>query len=394
VEVDFFTWIIVSFPTMTLLCIILWGMLLLIFGTPPAMDHDPESEASIGKLDGTQCFFIICSLLFMVGCSSEEKLQPYIGSSGNLGLLLTALSYGSGFLTKGDFASMPWDVLMILFGVNVLAFSLKESGLALVMANQLIPEQVYEVWVWLEFAKITAFTIVIASALTQSVFATLGMPIIVALGAKLRAPFLTSFLANLAIHCAQLAPHSATDLILTSETTSATGDAPALVTARDFFTMGVGVAVMGWLTINSVGYLAVVQLVGLPPKPIIIREPAELVPSVKWLGNDTRAEDKVEILEKQLRGEKVNSTLQSRVDEKSRLKKLGEGKTDAKFSNGTNITEGGNILSSQKPGRLRSAGAPVVPMRFADAFGHRWFARPRHRHHRWRTLNTPPPTEE
>jgi len=182
--VDFFSWIMVSFPTMTLLCIILWGMLLLTFGTPPTLDYDKEGADSIDQLTPTHYFFICCSALFMVGCSTADTLQPYIGSSGNLGLLLTALSYGSGFLSKGDFASMPWDVLMILFGVNVLAFALKESGLALIMANQLIPDQVYEVWVWLEFAKITGFTIITASALTQSVFATLGMPIIVALGAN------------------------------------------------------------------------------------------------------------------------------------------------------------------------------------------------------------------
>jgi len=386
VEVDFLSWILVSLPTMTLLCIILWGMLLLVFGTPPTVEYDEEGATSLDKLNGTHYFFMVCSALFMVGCSFSESLSPFIGSSGNLGLLLTALSYGSGFLSKGDFASMPWDVLMILFGVNVLAFALKESGLALIMANQLIPDQVYEVWVWLELAKITSLTIIIASALTQSVFATLGMPIIVALGAKLRAPFLTSFLANLAIHCAQMAPHSATDLILTSETTSAHGNNRALVARSDFFTMGLGTAVTGWFTINSVGYFGIVQLIGLPPKPIIIREPSELVPSAVWLGNETKAEDKVEILRKQLRGERVNSTMHDRVDKNSRLKKLGEGKTDANFSNETNSNVS-SILSSNKPGRLRSAGAPV-----------RWLAhrRPRHRrprHRRWNLLNTPPPTE-
>jgi len=147
--------------------------------------------------------------------------------------------------------------------------------------------------------------------------------------------------------------------------------------------MGMGVAFMGWIIINTVGYFGIVQFVGLPPKPIIIREPAELVPSVVWLGNSTKAEDKVEILRRQLRGEKVNSTLQSKVDKKSQLKKLGEGKTDANFTNETNVTNVSNILSSQKPGRLRSAGVPV----------HRWFAHPRHRYRRWRMLNTPPPTE-
>lgn len=321
IHVNFLEWMMISFPLLSLVCILVWAILILAYGSPPELEDLQDRPEHIEELTFSHFFFIGCSILFMVGCAMEDTVAPYIGAGGNLGLMLCALSYGSGFLSKADFAAMPWEVLLILFGVNVMAFALKESGLALQLANQLIPVQLYEVWLWMELVKITGFCILIASAMGQTVFATLAMPIVVALGAKLRCAFLVATLTTMAVHCAQLAPHSSTDLILTSETTTTEQKTKQLLTRGDFFGVGLGVGAMGWLSVITVGYLMGAQIIGLPPKPIIIREPTELIPSVIWLGNETSAEQKVEILKNQMEGESVNGTLGT-VDEQ-RIKPMG-----------------------------------------------------------------------
>jgi len=307
-------------PLMTLLCIGSWAVLLLVFGSPPAL-HDPLRGRQ-EDLKPSHYFFIGCSLLFMVGCAAEAHLKPWIGSCGNLGLLLTALSFGSGFLSKADFAALPWDVLMVLFGVNVMAFSLRESGLALNLANMLIPVQVYSVWLWVEVGKITGACLLFAALLGQNISATLAIPITVALGVKLYCPQLTSLLAVMAIHMGIFLPHSSTDMLLTTETSQGK-DSRALLTRGDVFRGGLGVGVLGWLLVSSVAYGLGIALLGVPPRPIIIKEPTALIPSVVWLGNRTTVEEKVEILKRHLVGEAVNGTLRGAVKKESKLRPLG-----------------------------------------------------------------------
>lgn len=286
-------------------------------------------------------FFLGCSVCFMVGCAAEESLQPWIGSSGNLGLMLTALSFGSGFLTKADFSAMPWDVLMILFGVNVTAFTLKESGLALSLATNLIPQQVYNVSLWWELAKISGASLLVSTITGQTVFATLAIPIVAALGAKLYCPLLTCLLATLAIHCGVFLPHSSTDLILTfdmaTDTTTETkedkGDRRKLLDRADFLKVGLVVGLIGWLITISLGYSCGIGLLGTPPQPIIIHEPTELVPTAVWLGNGTSLEDEVKILKELMEGEAIVNNTWEGVRREHKIRPMGTGR-------GGNITIG------------------------------------------------------
>jgi len=332
IQVDFLTWVLVALPLSTLVCVAAWLTLLLVFGSPPALERDERTH--LQRLGLSNYFFLGCALLFIVGCAAEESLKPWIGSSGNLGLMLTALSFGSGFLSKADFAAMPWEVLMILFGVNVTAFTLKESGLALSLATMLIPVQVYSVWLWLEIGKITAVSLLLASVVGQTVVATLAIPVVVALGAKLYCPLLTSLLATLAIHYGVATPHSSTDLILTLEMAGETKHRDARLLSRlDFLAPSFLVSATGWLLVMTVGYYWSMGLLGVPPQSIIIKEPTALIPSVIWLGNETTAAEQVEILKQRMEGESLNETL-DQVAKDEALRPLGTGRNE-------NITIGG-----------------------------------------------------
>mmetsp|Transcript_152267 Transcript_152267/g.469102 ORF Transcript_152267/g.469102 Transcript_152267/m.469102 type:complete len:136 (-) Transcript_152267:8-415(-) len=83
----------------------------------------------------------------------------------------------------------------------------------------------------------------------------------------------------------------------------------------------------------TIGYSLSIGLLGVPPQPIIIKEPTELIPSIIWLGNETTEAEKLEILQHQLEGEAVNATLEKVAKKEEKLRPIGSGAT-------TNITIG------------------------------------------------------
>eukprot|EP00424_Heterocapsa_rotundata_P000355 CAMPEP_0168642140 /NCGR_PEP_ID=MMETSP0503-20121227/6972_1 /TAXON_ID=89963 /ORGANISM="Heterocapsa rotundata, Strain SCCAP K-0483" /LENGTH=877 /DNA_ID=CAMNT_0008685439 /DNA_START=157 /DNA_END=2790 /DNA_ORIENTATION=- len=278
-EVDFSDWLLVSVPVCTLCCIAAWGILLALYGCPEDMSPDEDNVTSVMPLTFTHHMFIFLSFCFVAGAALEDSITPYIGSAGNLGLMLCAVAYSSGFLNKADFLAMPWEVLMILFGVNVLSFSLKESGLALALASKIAPANTYDVELWTDMLKITGFCATAASFMGHNVVATLAIPIVVAIGAKLYAPFLTTILAVIAIHVGVASPFSSTDMLLTLESCNAEGQRPMLKKS-DFVLAGGLVAVASWLCIGTAGYETAIFFLGRPPSPIIIKAPSELIPTI------------------------------------------------------------------------------------------------------------------
>merc|ERR1719321_2370467 len=139
------------------------------------------------------------ALAFLLACIFEEQIRPFLGDAGNCGLLLTAVAFSSGFLTKQDFLAMPWDVFFVLFGVNSLSFCLKESGLARALATAVVPSQLYDVNLWLEVTKFSVCATFAGSLTQHSMVTSLAMPVVVALGLKLYAPVAFSLLMCLSV---------------------------------------------------------------------------------------------------------------------------------------------------------------------------------------------------
>jgi di/tricarboxylate transporter len=304
-QIEFLEWVLIATPTMICVCIAAFLVLLAVFGAPPAPDPSdfPEPE----PLTRTQCFFLGLCPLFLVGCMAEDWLTPVIGDSGNLGLLLTAAAF-AGFLTKRDFLTLPWDLLALLFGVNALAFVLKESGLARELAATVMPTQVYDVWLWFEILKLTAIATLISCVMPHSVVATLGLPVVVAFGFQLYAPTMIAVLVLFGIACGVGTPYSSSDMIMAVETVddeqdeqSNAGDAATPLAGRkDFYRGGLAVAVAGWAIVNSVGFGVSIGVLGMPPRHIIIEAPAELIPSVEPWNQEKATRDKLESLESRL----------------------------------------------------------------------------------------------
>jgi len=284
-SVSFLDWLFVAVPTQTAVCVAAWAVLLGLFGAPPPVTEQDLEMEKPPPLGAREKFFLGLSGLFLLGCIAEPVLRPVIGDPGNLGLLLCCVTF-SAFLGKADFLALPWDVLALLFGVNTMSLVLKDSGLARLLAANVIPTQVYDVTLWFEVLKLTACAVSVASLAPHAVVATIGLPVVVALGFQLYAPVLVPLLVVQALACGVATPYSSMDLLMTVEavesTPRASGERP-IAERKDFVRGGVAVTVVGWAVVSTVGYLVALSVLGVPPQHIIIQEPAELKPTIeRW----------------------------------------------------------------------------------------------------------------
>jgi len=298
-SVSFLEWLFISVPTQTAVCVAAWAVLLRLFGTPPPVKPEDLEMTEPPALGPREKLFLGFSGLFLAGCMGEAVLRPVIGDPGNLGLLLCCTTF-STFLGKADFLALPWDVLALLFGVNTMALVLKDSGLARLLAATVIPTQVYDVTLWFEVLKLTACAASVASLAPHAVVATIGFPVVVALGFQLYAPVLVPLLVVLAVACGVATPYASTDLLMTVEAVESTPRGPGerpIAERKDFIRGGVAVTVVGWAVVSTVGYGVGLAVLGVPPQHIIIQEPAELKPSIQKWSEERATEARLDDLE-------------------------------------------------------------------------------------------------
>merc|ERR1719487_2946391 len=248
--------------------------------------------------------------VFILGCMAGPWLEPVIGDPGNLGLALTAVAFGSGALSRDDFRSMPWDILAMLLGVNVLSFVLKESGLARELADYAAPGQLYGRMLWTIFAQFTASAAIAASCAGQALAATLVIPVVVAVGTKLYCPVLLATLVCISIAFGVGTPYSSQDLLMLVDLTDRRGRPFAL--RADYVRAGCLITVIGWIATMSAGYGLGIAVMGQPPVQIIVQEPRALVPSMELMKDseedtELRYLDPEKYLEKKLRQVDPNS---------------------------------------------------------------------------------------
>jgi hypothetical protein len=299
VKLDFLQWVLIATPTMTVVIVAVFAVLVFLFGAPPAPNGAdfPYTE----PLSKQQVAYLGFAALFLLGCLAEHTLTPWIGDVGNLGLILTALSFGSGFLSKRDFLALPWDLLALLFGVNTLSFVIRESGLARYMAATFMPSQVYDVWLWMEVLKLTVGATVLGCVIPHAVVATLALPVVVAFGIQLYAPTLVALVTVFALVCGVGTPYTSSDMIMAVETMDEDNEeGQSVMTMSHFVKGGVASSVVGWLVVVTVGYGCAIGVMGVPPVHIIIKAPEQLKPTVERWDATRATEARINDLEKRL----------------------------------------------------------------------------------------------
>jgi len=276
---------------MMLLMVVTWGALMLIYRSSSESRipyHEAwEKQMRMLPTDHVQLtdwhwLFLGVGLAAVLGITVyATKLEPIIGHSACLSLGVVVIVFGSGFMSKEEFNNLDWDILALVGGTNVMAFLVRETGLGMELSDALVGMHFVNdtPYAWLLVAALLV-TVSISGILGHSISGVIWMPLIVAIGIKLRAAEETAILIAIAIPCGMHFAHSSFDNVLSQNASKTLGRKSTELRPRDFRMAGGVPSVASVLILSTLGRTIARQFY-LPPA-IESRKfvPWELVPQV------------------------------------------------------------------------------------------------------------------
>ncbi|KAH6585111.1 hypothetical protein BASA61_007082 [Batrachochytrium salamandrivorans] len=124
-------WFMIALPICLVIDGCIWAFLLMVY-KPDEVAAPPElygqERFSIHKLTGTQ-IYILCVTVVTIGLwCAESSIEGIVGDMGVIAIIPIVAFYGIGILTKDDWNSMLWSVVMLAMGGIALGKAVASSG--------------------------------------------------------------------------------------------------------------------------------------------------------------------------------------------------------------------------------------------------------------------------
>ena len=172
-HIAFSTWMVVAVPIVLLALVFAWRLLLYLF--PPDADRvEVKMEGRFDQSFRARVLYVVFALTVVLWVT--EKLHGI--SSSAIAFIPVAILPAFGVIGKEDIRGLSWEVLWLVAGGISLGISLKETGLAAWMIQQVPWDQFGAVGVLAVFALVS---ILMANFVSHTVTATLLVPLAISL---------------------------------------------------------------------------------------------------------------------------------------------------------------------------------------------------------------------
>lgn len=180
---SFGKWMLLGIPTVVIMLIILWAILMLFYrGTTRSIEIEEKSYESV--YTPKAIFVVAVALLTVVGWMTG----PLHGhSSGTVALIPVLILFGLGFLTVRDLRSLSWDVLLLMGGGLCLGQIISAGGLADWLIVRLPLQDASPYMLALIFGVVAC---TMSSLMSNTATANLIMPIVIGLSVANLSPIL------------------------------------------------------------------------------------------------------------------------------------------------------------------------------------------------------------
>jgi len=305
--IDFGLWMLVSVPVCFLCTIAAWMLLCIIYPVKPGNPFETEEEerdephagepvaarrrssisgalirrrssfqgaATAGEhrtsvpqkkvipLTPAHWLFLLLCVVFLVLVSFSALLEVFIGSPAIIALVFVAVGFGSGFLNEGDLRNLPWDILMLVAGGNVIAFCLRESGLALIIAQQVL-RVMSGADLWMLCAVVNVIVAVFGTFFPSTMIALMFFPVVAILGISIGAPQVVMLLAVFAVQSACALEFSSLDNF-TIYKFAEDDFRQKFLNRRDFLSAGIPNTCIALVIQLTIGFALAVMCFGAP----------------------------------------------------------------------------------------------------------------------------------
>lgn len=288
-------WVMVSIPVATLTMIGVWVLLVWMYPrSGEAVSEEPEhtaddtlfefTEDEIDELSAQHYFFLLvgCLAVLMITVFAVQ-LEPIIGHPACISLSIVVLAFGSGFMSQEEFKQLDWDLLAIVGGTNVMAFVVRETGLAALVASRMVESETFMLMeFWMILAILVTGTMMVSTCSGHTLTGVLVLPLVIAIGIKLQAAETVAILVAIAIPMGMGMQFSSFDNHLSHSCSRRLHRPKCELTSADFRSTGVPLSVWAGILLMTVGFNVCIHNYGHPP-PVVIAEtgtPAQLKPKV------------------------------------------------------------------------------------------------------------------
>ncbi|KAI9091130.1 SPX domain-containing protein [Phlyctochytrium arcticum] len=252
-------WFAVAIPVAITIDLIIWALLLFIYrpseseaAAPPEL-FGHQSYFSEHPLTKTQWYIIgVCFLTIALWCM-ESAMEGVVGDMGVIAIVPIIAFYGTGMLTKDDWNSMLWSVVMLAMGGIALGKAVDSSGLLASIANSLVP-YLKDLSPFYCLALFSGLVLFVTTFISHTVGALIILPIILKVGQELPDPKANTLVMAAALMCsgAMGLPVSSFPNMNAISLEDSAGN--PWVSVGDFLKVGVPSSVVAWVVVLAIGY--------------------------------------------------------------------------------------------------------------------------------------------
>jgi phosphate transporter len=183
-------WFAIAIPICICLDLCIWAVLLAVYRpsemniAPPELFARQETDR---RLSGKQWYILIVTGCTIAMWCVESTIENIIGDMGVIAIFPIFAFYGAGILTKDDWNSMLWSVVMLAMGGIALGKAVESSGLLHEITGHLTP-LLQDMSVFSCLALLAGVVVIVTSFISHTVGALIILPVVAQIGALLPDP--------------------------------------------------------------------------------------------------------------------------------------------------------------------------------------------------------------
>lgn len=237
-------------PFGVILLLISWGLLLWRFPVDirelPTIQH-VKTDFGWRQWTVLSLSLVVIILWIVVPFGGDRIFSDY----GIVGLIPVILFYGIGILPPSTIGQLPWNIIFILMGGNVLSQTVQRSGL-LEIVSDVLYNLLRDTHVWVKVFTINIIVIVIDFFLTHTVSSLIVLPIISDFALKIKKVRLFVMSAVMVITSQQILPVSSfPNLCCASITDEAKMD---YLTTKEMIVWGLLITLVFFISVMTIYY--------------------------------------------------------------------------------------------------------------------------------------------
>lgn len=247
-------WLVISLPLSMISDILCWIYICFIC---KLRKHDRFEvhtiRASNDPFTTDQWAVVGITLISIIIWCLDFVLKPYTGSMGVLAIFPLVIFFGLGYLSKDDFNSFLWNVVMMAMGGMALGYAIKSSGLLYWIATNTY-NSIQGLSLWNVLFLFSTFVLIITTFISHSIGAMILLPIVQGVGQQMTPPRpqILTFIVTLICSAGMGLPVSGfPNMVAISQRNP---DGKDYINTKDFCIIGIPCSIIVYLCIVSIGY--------------------------------------------------------------------------------------------------------------------------------------------